>query len=57
MCSFLSGYHTEKRGMRTHKWIDSHSDQIAFFGDKDLDATSGSSKSIKILFPAGPIRA
>lgn len=37
MCQFLSGYETNNRGIRYHKWIDSHTDQIEYFGDKDLD--------------------
>jgi hypothetical protein len=37
MCNFLSGYATEKRGLRCNHWVDSHEDQIDLFGDNDLD--------------------
>jgi len=38
MCNFLSGYCTEKRGLRCSPFVDSHSDQIIMFGDTDLDS-------------------
>ena len=37
MCQFLSGYATEKRGLRCRPFILSHEDQIEYYGDKDLD--------------------
>ena len=37
MCHFLSGYATEKRGLRCRPFILSHEDQIEYYGDQDLD--------------------